>query len=119
MGTRLATRPPARVFDYMARQLSDRQLEIVRRIARGQQMREIAEEMGIAYNTVDSHRQAAMNKLGIHTSVGLTHWAIMAGLVELGDVIEAEDDRHAGIERAAKLILALEDDKEPAQAGRS
>lgn len=90
------------------KQLSDRQLEIVKRIARGQQMREIASDMGIAYNTVDAHRQSAMNKLGIHTSVGLTHWAIMAGVVKLGDVVDTEDDRHAGIERAARLILELE-----------
>lgn len=88
--------------------LSDRQLEIVKRIARGQQMREIASEMGISYNTVDAHRQSAMNKLGIHTSVGLTHWAIMAGIVKLGDVVDTDDDRHFGMERAARLILELE-----------
>lgn len=58
-------------------------------------MAEIAKAMGIAHNTVDSHRQVAMNKLRIHSSVGLTHWAIMAGLVKLGELSEA--DRHEGM----------------------
>ena len=55
--------------------LTDRERDIARRVAAGQLNREIAEALGIALRTVKSHRQHAMEKLGIEKVVELVRLA--------------------------------------------
>lgn len=67
-------------------ELPEQQRRVVTLIARGYTTDQIATRLGISRFTVQAHRRAALIKIGVHSSVGLTHWAILRGLVEPGDV---------------------------------
>ena len=63
-------------------QLSSRETEVLQLIAEGKANKQIAEELGISFKTVDKHRQHLMAKLNIHDTAGLTRHAISAGIIE-------------------------------------
>jgi PAS domain S-box-containing protein len=69
--------PPA-----SGRSLSRREREIVRLVARGESGPEIAEELGIAHDTVRTHVRNAMDKLGARSRAHLVARALGEGLVE-------------------------------------
>ena len=61
--------------------LTGRQLEVLRHLARGQSVKEIARVMHLSQKSVDSHKYRIMNKLGIHDRVELARFAIREGLM--------------------------------------
>ena len=63
--------------------LSDRETEILRRIAEGQSTKEIAYALGISARTIEAHRAHLMAKLGIFSAAGLTKFALREGLTTL------------------------------------
>lgn len=63
--------------------LTQRQIEIVKRLARGQSSKEIAFELGLSAKTVDAHRAGIMQRLEISDVASLTRYAIKHGLVNL------------------------------------
>ncbi len=67
----------------MPHSLSPRQLEVAQRIAEGMTNPEIAEVLGIDVSTVDNHRRAIYNKLGVRNAVELTHMMIRDGYVRV------------------------------------
>lgn len=66
--------PPAS-FDAELDQLSNREREVLRLIARGYTYREIARELAISVKTVESHVSAVLRKLQLSTRHQLTRWA--------------------------------------------
>ena len=62
--------------------LTEREIEVLQLIAEGHANKQTADKLGISIKTVEKHRQAAMDKLHIHDTAGLTRYAIAAGLVE-------------------------------------
>ena len=62
--------------------LTPREREVVAMIARGDPNKAIAFHLGLSIKTVEKHRQAAMDKLGIHDTAGLTRYALEKGFVE-------------------------------------
>jgi NarL family two-component system response regulator LiaR len=69
--------------------LSRRELEVVRRVAEGESTKEIARELGVSTKTVETHRQRAMTKLGVHTVAGLTKFAVREGITSLDGPVGA------------------------------
>jgi DNA-binding NarL/FixJ family response regulator len=65
-----------------ARDLTGREIEVLKLIAEGLSNREIAEVLKISIKTVEKHRQGTMNKLDIHEVAGLTRYALSKGLVQ-------------------------------------
>ena len=63
--------------------LTQREREILREIASGYTSRAIAEHLGIAYKTVESHRQNIARKLDARGVADLVKHAIRAGLADL------------------------------------
>jgi two-component system response regulator NreC len=63
--------------------LSAREREVLQLIAEGKNVKEIGFLLGISSKTAESHRANVMQKLGIHDVVGLTHYAIRAGLIQV------------------------------------
>ncbi|MGA1239025.1 MAG: response regulator [Limisphaerales bacterium] len=63
--------------------LSEREEEILRRIADGQSTKEVAYALGLSPKTVESHRSRLMEKLGLYTVAELTKHAIREGLSRL------------------------------------
>lgn len=66
--------------------LSKRERDIIRTIAQGKANKEIADELFISVHTVATHRRNICSKLGIHSSAGLTIFAIINHLVDINDV---------------------------------
>ena len=62
--------------------LTPRELEVVKLIAEGFTNRQIADTLGLAEKTVESHRGNVFNKLGMRDRVELVRYAIRRGLVE-------------------------------------
>ena len=67
-------------------QLSDREKDVVIGVVQGLTNKEIADKLFIAPNTVITHRRNIARKLQIHSTAGLTIYAIVNGLVDIGSV---------------------------------
>lgn len=63
--------------------LSERELEVLGKIAEGKSSREAASDFGISVRTVETHREHIMDKLDIHTVAGLVKFAIAYGVVPI------------------------------------
>jgi len=61
--------------------LTDREREVLQLIAEGHPNREIADLLHISVRTVGTHRAHLMEKLAIHSTAGLTHYAIRKGVI--------------------------------------
>jgi len=66
---------PAPSFDPELDQLTPREREVLRLIARGYAYKEIARELGISTKTVESHVSAVLRKLQLANRYQLTNWA--------------------------------------------
>lgn len=66
--------------------LSDRERDVVVCVVQGMSNKEIASSLFISLNTVITHRRNIARKLQIHSSAGLTIYAIVNGLVDIGNV---------------------------------
>ena len=62
--------------------LTERERDVLRRVARGLTTKEIAAELDISMRTVDSHRANLMRKLELKSVALLTQFAIREGLVQ-------------------------------------
>jgi DNA-binding NarL/FixJ family response regulator len=63
------------------RWLTQREREILQRLAEGLSAKEIGAELDISVRTVESHRASMMRKLGVHKAADLVRFAIREGLV--------------------------------------
>lgn len=63
--------------------LSNREVQILRRLAQGHTNREIAEDFRISVKTVDTYRGRLLSKLNLRNNAELTRFAIRNGIVEL------------------------------------
>lgn len=73
---------PARPGNFT---LTDRQLEILRLIARGESTRSIAVGLGLSVKTIEAHRSQVMHRLGIHDIASLVLFAVREGIIEVND----------------------------------
>jgi two-component system, NarL family, response regulator NreC len=62
--------------------LTPRQLDVLRLIAEGKRMKEIANELNISVRTVETHKQDLLQTLGLETTADLIKFAVRQGLVK-------------------------------------
>lgn len=67
-------------------ELSEREREIVCLVAKGLSNKEIADRLCLSVHTVTTHRRNITSKLQIHSTAGLTIFAIVNGLVSASDL---------------------------------
>ena len=60
--------------------LTEREIQVVRLLARGLQTKQIARALEISPKTVDFHIQSAYRKMGVSTRAGATLFAMQHGL---------------------------------------
>jgi two-component system response regulator NreC len=88
-GTYLEPRLGARLAAVATRQpaeLSERELEVLRLIARGLTNREIAERLFLSVRTIESHRARLQRKLELTRRSELVEYALERGLVEQSEL---------------------------------
>jgi DNA-binding NarL/FixJ family response regulator len=66
--------------DDDAPQLTDRETEVLKMVAKGLSYRQIADRLVLSHRTVQNHVQNTLRKLQMHNRVELTRWAIEQGL---------------------------------------
>jgi DNA-binding NarL/FixJ family response regulator len=62
-------------------QLSDREFEVLKQIASGKTVSEIAEVLFLSPNTISTYRSRILEKMNMHSNAELTHYAISNKLV--------------------------------------
>lgn len=72
--------------DLPVSMLREREIDILRCVAQGKSNKEIANELCISIHTVTTHRRNICAKLDIHSTAGLTIFAIIHGIVNIEDV---------------------------------
>jgi two-component system response regulator NreC len=82
LGARLAATNAERA----ATELTEREVEVLRLIARGRTNREMAERLFLSVRTVESHRARIQRKLGRSRRSDLVDYALERGLVEASDL---------------------------------
>jgi DNA-binding NarL/FixJ family response regulator len=62
--------------------LSDREFEVLRKIASGKTVSQIAEELHLSVTTVSTYRARILDKMGMTTSAELMRYALRNNLVD-------------------------------------
>jgi two-component system invasion response regulator UvrY len=62
--------------------LSERELQIMMMITKGQRVVDISEQLGLSSKTINSYRYRLFDKLGVNGDVELTHFAIRYGMLD-------------------------------------
>lgn len=62
--------------------LSERELQVMLMITKGQKVQDISDKLHLSPKTVNSYRYRLFEKLGVSSDVELTHLAIRLGLIE-------------------------------------
>jgi DNA-binding NarL/FixJ family response regulator len=62
--------------------LSDREFEVLRRLASGKTVSQTAEVLNVSISTISTHRAQILRKLGISTTAELVRYAIQHRIVE-------------------------------------
>ena len=76
------TAAAAAASDADLEQLTPREREVLRHIARGYLYKEIAQRLGISVKTVEAHVSAVLRKLQLSTRHELSRWAVERRLVD-------------------------------------
>jgi two-component system, NarL family, response regulator NreC len=82
--------------------LTPRERQILQLVAEGSTTKEVAKFLSISFKTAETHRNHIMKKLDIHDVVGLVHYAIHRGLVQ----VDLPDDYWTANNRAGTPHLA-------------
>ena len=80
VGARIATEPPPGPPD----DLTDREVDVLRRIALGHTNREIADQLYLSVRTIETHRQHIQQKLRLVSRAELVRYALSHGLFDSG-----------------------------------
>jgi DNA-binding NarL/FixJ family response regulator len=67
--------------DVFAKDLTPRQREVLQLVAEGKTIKEISAALQISPKTVEFHKNALMNEIGLRTTAELTRYAISRGLI--------------------------------------
>jgi DNA-binding NarL/FixJ family response regulator len=62
--------------------LSDREFEVLKMLASGKTVSQVAHELSLSVKTVSTHRTRILKKMGMKTNAELTHYAVKGGLVQ-------------------------------------
>jgi DNA-binding NarL/FixJ family response regulator len=81
-GTRLTGTDASEASDDAYLSLSGREREVLQLVGEGYSNQEIADKLGLSIKTVQSHRAAVMQKLGLHDVTHLVRYAVRRGLVD-------------------------------------
>ncbi len=62
--------------------LSDREFQVLRMLASGKSLSEIAEELALSVKTISTYRARILEKMNMRSNAELIHYAVKNGLVD-------------------------------------
>jgi two-component system, NarL family, response regulator NreC len=75
-------RVPSKASELFGADLSERETEVVQRIAHGHSNKEIAVQLNLSVKTVETYRARAMEKLGLESRAALVRYALERGWLQ-------------------------------------
>jgi DNA-binding NarL/FixJ family response regulator len=72
--------------ESVADQVTDREREVLTRVALGQSNKHIARALGLSVKTIEKHRANLMRKLTLHNTAAVTRFAIRHGMLSAADL---------------------------------
>ena len=84
--------------------LSDRELEVMRRNAIGYTNKEIAAQLGVSVKTVETYKARSMEKLGLHTRVDVIKTALRCGWFSANGASDAQLGTYLDIMESSRTI---------------
>lgn len=69
--------------EYLHNKLSDREYQVMNQIAEGKNLSEIAENLSLSVNTISTYRSRILEKLGLHSNVDITKYALKYNLLKM------------------------------------
>ena len=82
LGEKLAAAVSGELKEEPHQSLSDREYQVLRLIASGRSVTDIANQLKLSVKTVSTHRTRILQKMGLKHNSDLTHYAVSKGLVE-------------------------------------
>ncbi len=86
VGSKIAFDPVRQKFrlrvDAPTRGLTDRQMEILRHLARGESVKSVARKLFLSPKSVDNQKFRIMSKIGVNDKVSLALYAVREGLIQ-------------------------------------
>ncbi len=76
--------PPSPTSETPVRELSEREEQVLRLLARGHANKEVAEQLNLSVKTVETYRQRIAEKLGLRSRVDLVQYALRRGWLQPG-----------------------------------
>ena len=73
--------PVVKIGEIYSTELTQRELEVIKKLAEGKSYQEIADELFVSIDTVRQHTKSIYSKTGFHSNVQLISACIMSGLV--------------------------------------
>ncbi len=73
--------PVVKIGEIYSTELTQRELEVIKKLAEGKSYQEIADELYVSIDTVRQHTKSIYSKTGFHSNVQLISACIMSGLV--------------------------------------
>ena len=64
-------------------ELTDRQVEVAKLIAKGKSTMEVATALKLSTSTAETHRSQIYRKLGVHSIAELIHWLVSENLYQI------------------------------------
>jgi len=71
-------------------ELTKREIEVLQLITKGHSNKEIADQLFVSTHTVISHRKNISEKTGIKSASGMTMYAILKKIIDVGDINQDE-----------------------------
>ena len=71
------------VADIPESVLSNREIQVLIRLAQGMSTREVAEALSLSVSTVDTYRRRILEKLDLRNNADMTRFAIKRKLIDL------------------------------------
>ena len=71
-------------------ELTKREIEVLKLITKGYSNKEIADQLFVSTHTVISHRKNISEKTGIKSASGMTMYAILKKIIDVGDINQVE-----------------------------
>ena len=108
-------RTPRQSADPTRPELTERETEVLKMVAKGMSYKQIAERLVLSHRTVQNHVQNTLRKLQMHNRVELTRYAIEQGLDD-----DPDDDRRVSAlaPYLGRLGVAERPAGDPRDAGR-
>ena len=72
-------RRPTVTTELLGTALSEREAEVVQRVARGYSNKDVATQLSLSVKTVETYRARAMEKLGLESRAALVRYALERG----------------------------------------